>query len=127
MPASVPSLRHSSHPCTPSFAPNRNTPPRAPTSVGLVKKGEVDEAALLMLRRNTLPATVPSLVQGSGTGNSAETCGGVAAKYSRPPIDVISQGDEPSGPGRRSSATVPAAVPSLVQSSRPYPPSSAEK
>ena len=102
----------------------RSTPPTAPPLREVRGRGRRCRCP----RSSTLPAAVPSLVQGSlGRELRRDRPGGAAVKYSRPPVDASRCGAEPSEPGRRSRTTVPAAVPSLVHSSRPCAPSSAEK
>src|SRR5262245_25444069 len=114
VPAAVPSLRHSSRPCTPSSA----TKNRVPFTTSRIMGSEPLAVMLLLMSvRRVVPAAVPSLRHNSRPLRSK------ADKNNVPSTSVRLSGEEHSELTR----TVPAAVPSLRHNPRPCVPSSAEK
>src|SRR6266853_1406859 len=116
VPASVPSVFHSSRPLTPSSAEKYNAAPKTVSS-------DTREPVLgLMSFTRTVPASVPSVLHSSGpvTPSSAE-------KYKAPPNTLKPEGEESAAGLMFFTSAVPPAVPSVFHSSHPVAPSSAEK
>src|SRR5262249_628004 len=131
VPAVVPSVFHSSKPCTPSFAAKKKlpaTPTPLKNSNESPEPKDPGEPGQISFKRN-VPASVPSVRQ-----TSHPWAASLARKYMIPSSSACfqtspsSSTNELNGPPRMSlTITVPASVPSVLQSSHSWTPSFARK